>query len=157
MFASVRGMEKINKGLTIHSISYHISNAVDVQPSFCYSVYLLYYLSRSPNPPPPPPPPPAPLQWSSALCLCVICEANGKYHYPASRLSFGLPVVLIISVVLFIAQAIVPGYFVLILRTKARIIHTCDNTIAIRGVGIVGRLSMLAFGPITKSRACMIS
>ena len=42
--------EKINKGLTIHSISYHISNAVNVQPSFCYTVVLLTALPPRPSP-----------------------------------------------------------------------------------------------------------
>ena len=31
-------------------------------------------------------------QCLSILWLCVICGANGKYNYPASRLSLGLPV-----------------------------------------------------------------
>ena len=78
------------------------------------------------------------------------------YNYPASRLSLGLPVVMIIMCCSVYSTSNRTALFCPH-RTKAHIIHTCDNTIAIRDVGIVGRLSMLASGPIPRSRACMIS
>ena len=112
-------------GVTIHSPI----TLVRVPTTFCSSVYPFYYLPRFPLP-----------QCSSILCLCVICGANGKYNYPTSRLSLGLPVVLIIMCCSVYSTSNRTALFCPH-RTKARIIHTYDNAIAIRGVGIVGRLS----------------